>query len=127
MSHSLRRAHRRVAFVEGTPQKSDGEEVGMTRGNDVEHPVYECRASFLRFHVKYLKDFFRRYEMLDARAKADLCDGTFYVPNSPANGDGGMSVLVRHLQEHATVYANQFCNDAWKKADERFLIYSAKK
>ncbi|CUG92024.1 protein kinase, putative [Bodo saltans] len=90
----------------------------MAVGNDVEHPVYECRASFLRFHVKCLKDFFRRYETLDARAKADLCDETFYVLNSPSNGDDGKSVLVRHLQQHAAVYANQFCSDAWKKADE---------
>ncbi|CUI15360.1 Hypothetical protein, putative [Bodo saltans] len=120
--------HLRVAFVEGEPQKSEGEEVGMAVGNDVEHPVYECHASYLRFHVKYLKDYIRRCEMSDARANADASDGTAAdVPSSSQTNVGGAkSILVQYLQNNAAVYANQFCNEAWKKADERFFIYAAK-
>ncbi|CUG74320.1 Hypothetical protein, putative [Bodo saltans] len=120
--------HRRVVFVEGEPQMSDGEEVGMARGNDVEHPVYECHASYLRFHVKYLKDYFRRCEMWDARANADASDGAVDMPSSSHTNvvGGAKSILVQYLQDNAADYANQFCNEAWKKADERFFIYVAK-
>ncbi|CUE67838.1 Hypothetical protein, putative, partial [Bodo saltans] len=133
--------HFRLAFVDGMrcSKGEEGEEIGMARGNDVEHPVFMYRDAYLRFHVKYLKDYFRRKaKPSDGSLKPNEAADVACAPTANAGDnesadsnetfdDEDASGLVHHLHNNAVFYANRFSNGDWEEADERFVKYAAKR